>query len=103
MFYDTNVLNATLWLLVGWLFCVLRPFEAVFQSISDRLPERVKEKRKDIREKKMSKQPPSALTASAIGSLALLLSKLVGSLSTESLPSTFAPPDHLLNGTRLIV
>ena len=36
---------------VGWLlFWVKRPFETVFQSISGRLPEREKEKRKDRRE-----------------------------------------------------
>ena len=39
----------------------------------------------------MSKQPPSAPTASAVG---LLKSKLVGRPGTESLPSTIAPPDH---------
>ena len=34
--------------LVGWLFWVKRPFEAVFQSISDRLPMRgEKEERED--------------------------------------------------------
>ena len=38
--------------LVGWLVWVYRPFETVFQSISGRLPEREKEKRKGRREKK---------------------------------------------------
>ena len=33
--------------LVGWLFWVKRPFETVFQSISGRLPERGKKRRKD--------------------------------------------------------
>ena len=43
----------------------------------------------------MSEQPPPAPTARAIA-LALLSSKLVGRPGTESLPSTFAPPDHPL-------
>ena len=42
--------------LVGYLFLVCRSFVTVFQSISDHLPEREKEKRKDRREN-MSKQP----------------------------------------------
>ena len=41
----------------------------------------------------MSTQPPPAPTASTVG-LALLYYKLVGRPGTESLPSTFAPPDH---------
>ena len=36
---------------------VSRPFETVFQSISGRLPEREKEKRKDRREKKCPNNP----------------------------------------------
>ena len=32
---------------VGWLFWVLQPFETIFQSISDRLSERGKKRRKD--------------------------------------------------------
>ena len=32
--------------LVDWLFWVLRPFETVFQSISGRLPERGRKRRK---------------------------------------------------------
>ena len=33
--------------LVGWLFWVKRHFETVFQSISGRLPERGRQRRKD--------------------------------------------------------
>ena len=51
--------------LVGW-FLVKRPFETVFQSISGRLQERGRKRRERI-ERKMSKQPPPAPTASAIG------------------------------------
>ena len=37
---------------VGWLFWAERPFEAVFQSISGRLPERGRKKREMIDERK---------------------------------------------------
>ena len=53
--------------LVGWLFWVQRPFETVFQSISDRLPKRGRRSRERIDESKMSKQPPPAPTSSAVG------------------------------------
>ena len=36
----------------SWLFRVLRPFETVFQSTSERLPGKEKEKRKYRRERK---------------------------------------------------
>ena len=51
----------------GWLFWVKRPFETVFQSISSRLPKRGRKRRERIDERKMSKQPPPAPTASAVG------------------------------------
>ena len=41
----------------------------------------------------MSKHPPPAPTASAIGPCPTFI-QLVGRPGTESLPSTFAPPDH---------
>ena len=41
----------------------------------------------------MSKQPPPAPTASAVGPCPTVI-KIVGRPGTESLPSTFAPPDH---------
>ena len=51
----------------GWLVVLgLTALETVFQSISGRLPKSEEEKRKDRREKKISKQPPPAPTASAI-------------------------------------
>ena len=44
---------------------------------------------------KMSKPPPPAPTASAIGPCPTII-KIVGRPGTESLPSTIAPPDHPL-------
>ena len=47
---------------------------------------------------KMSKQPPPAPTASAVGPCPTLI-QIVGRPGTGSLPSTIAPPDHpLVNG-----
>ena len=43
-----------------------RPFETVFKSISDRLPERGKKKR-EMKEKKCPNNPPPAPTACAVG------------------------------------
>ena len=42
---------------------------------------------------KMSKQPPPAPTASAVGPCPTAI-KIVGRPGTGSLPSTIAPPDH---------
>ena len=42
---------------------------------------------------KMSKPPPPAVTASAIGPCPTII-KIVGRPGTGSLPSTIAPPDH---------
>ena len=44
---------------------------------------------------KMSKQPPPAPTASAIGPCPTVI-KIVGRPGTGSLPGTIAPPDHPL-------
>ena len=41
----------------------------------------------------MSKQPPPAPTASAIGPCPTII-KIVGRPGTGSLPRTIAPPDH---------
>ena len=41
----------------------------------------------------MSKQPPPAPTASAVGPCPTVIQS-VGRPGTESLPSTIAPPDH---------
>ena len=45
---------------------------------------------------KMSKPPPPAPTASAIGPCPTII-KIVGHPGTGSLPSTIAPPDHPLS------
>ena len=42
---------------------------------------------------KMSKQPPPAPTASAVGPCPTVI-QIVGRPNTESLPSTIAPPDQ---------
>ena len=42
---------------------------------------------------KMSKHPPPAHTASAVGPCPTVI-KIVGRPGTGSLPSTIAPPDH---------
>ena len=42
---------------------------------------------------KMSKQPPPAPTASAVGPCPTII-QIVGRPGTRSLPSTIAPPDH---------
>ena len=42
---------------------------------------------------KMSKQPPPAPTASAVGPCPTVI-RLVGRPGAGSLPSTIAPPDH---------
>ena len=46
---------------------------------------------------KMSKPPPPAPTASAIGPCPTVI-KIVGRPGTGSLPSTIAPPDHPRQG-----
>ena len=42
---------------------------------------------------KMSKQPPPAPTASAVGPCPTII-QIVGRPGTRSLPSTIEPPDH---------
>ena len=88
--------------LVGWLFWVCRPFETVFQSMSGSLPKRGRKERKTTDEiKKMSKQPPPAPTANAVGPYPTVI-QIVGSPGTGSLPSTIAPPDHPLQILRVL-
>ena len=43
----------------------------------------------------MSKQPPPAPTANAVGPCPTVI-QIVGRVGTGSLPSTIAPPDHPL-------
>ena len=75
--------------LVGWLFWTYRPFETVFQSISGRLPERGRNKREMIDERKKNVQTtPPAPTASAVGPCPPTIQ------ITGRLPSTIASPDH---------
>ena len=45
--------------LVGWLIWALRPFETVFQSISGRLPERGRKRRKRIDDSKNVQTTPT--------------------------------------------
>ena len=45
--------------LVGWLFWAYRPFETIFQSISGRLPERGRNKREMIDERKKCPNNPT--------------------------------------------
>ena len=51
--------------------------------------------RKKVDGRKMSKQSPPALTASAIGPCPTII-QISRTLGTESLPSTIALPDHPL-------
>ena len=48
----------------------------------------------------MSKQPPPAPTASAVGPCPTLI-QIVGRPGTGSLPSTIAPPDHPLEPVKI--
>ena len=81
---------------VGWLVgCFgfngpLRQYFSLYQAVSQREGER--EEKGQMRAK-MSKQPPPAPTASAVGPCPTVI-KIVGRPGTGSLPSTFAPPDH---------
>ena len=69
----------------------LRQYFSLYRAVSQREGER----RKRIDESKMSKPPPPAPTASAIGPCPTVI-KIVGRPGTGSLPSTIAPPDHPL-------
>ena len=78
---------------VGWFgLTALRDSISVYIGPSRK--EREKEERKD-RGEKMSKQPPPAPTASAIGPCPIII-QIVGRPGTGSLPKTIAPPDHPL-------
>ena len=77
-----DICSVNMYTLVGWLFVLgVRPFETVFQSTSGRLPERGRKKRNETREK-MSKQPPPAPTASAVGPCPTLIQ--ISSTVTET-------------------
>ena len=51
---------------------------------------------------KMSKQPPPAPTASAVGPCPTVI-QIVGRPGSGSLPSTIAPPDHPLDSKNTAV
>ena len=80
----------------GWLVgCFgfngpLRQYFSLYRAVSQREGER---EEKGQRRVKMSKQPPPVPTASAVGPCPTEI-KIIGRPGTESLPSTFAPPDH---------
>ena len=82
--------------LVGWLVdCFgfndpLRQYFSLYRVVSQREEERGE---KGQRRVKMSKQPPPAPTASAIGPCPTII-QIVGRPGTGSLPRTIAPPDH---------
>ena len=80
--------------LVGWLWFngPLRQYFSLYRAVC----QRGRKKREMMARDKMSKQPPPAHTASAVGPCPPPLSKFVGRPGTGSLPSTFAPPDHTL-------
>ena len=84
---------------MGWLVgCFgfngpLRQYFSLYRAISQREGERGE---KGYRRVKMSKQPPPAPTASAVGPCPTVI-QIVGRPGTGSLPSTIAPPDHPCN------
>ena len=88
--------HRTLFLVVWLVGCFgfngpLRQYFSLYRAISQREGER-KEGNRRVRVK-MSKPPPPAPTASAIGPCPTVI-KIVGRPGTGSLPSTIAPPDH---------
>ena len=82
--------------MIGWLvvFGLTALLDSISVFIGPFLREREKEKRNDSRrEKKMSKQPLSAHTASAVGPCPSLI-QISRTPGTVSLLSTIAPSDH---------
>ena len=81
----------------GWLvgcFGFNGPFRQYF-SLYRAVSQREGERRERIDESKNVQTTPPAPTASAIGPCPTVI-KIVGRPGTGSLPSTIAPPDHLL-------
>ena len=78
--------------LVGWFGFngPLRQYFSLYRAVSQREGERGEKGQMRV---KMSKQPPHAPTASAVGPCPTVI-KIVGRPGTGSLPSTIAPPDH---------
>ena len=84
---------------VGWLvgFGLNGPYRqyfSLYRADSQREGQRGEKGQMRV---KMSKQPPPAPTASAVGPC-LTVIQIVGRPGTGSLPSTIAPPDHPLEG-----
>ena len=73
----------------------LRQYFSLYRAVSQREGER----KEVIDERKMSKQPPPAPTASAVGPCPTGL-QTVGRPGTGSSPSTIAPPDHPTTTTK---
>ena len=79
----------------GWLVGFgfngpLRQYFSLYRAVSQREGERGKKGQMRV---KMSKQPPPAPTARAVGPCPTVI-KIVGRPGTGSLPSTIAPSDH---------
>ena len=82
---------------LGWLVGFgfnghLRQYFSLYWAVSQREGERRKKGQMRV---KMSKQPPPAPTASAVGPCPTVI-QIVGRPGTGSLPRTKAPPDHPL-------
>ena len=81
---------------LGWLVgCFgfngpLRQYFSLYRAVSQREGERGKKGKMKV---KISKQPPPAPTASAVGPCPTVI-QTVGRPGTGSSPSTIAPPDH---------
>ena len=79
--------------MVGWLFWFNGPSrEYLCRTVSQK---KGRKRRERTDESKMSKQPPPAPTANAVGPCPTV-SQMLGCPGTESLPCTIAPPDHPL-------
>ena len=78
-------------------FSLLSPslWETVFQSISDRLPERRRKRRERIDVSKNVQTTPTRTFCKRSRPLPTVI-QIVGRPGTGSLPSTIAPPDHPL-------
>ena len=68
----------------------LRQYFSLYWAVSQREGERGEKEQMRV---KMSKQPPPAPTASAVGPCPTVI-KIVGRPGTGSLSSTIEPPDH---------
>ena len=91
--------NDSIWL-VGWfgLSGPLRQYFSLYRTVSKREGERGEKGQMRV---KMSKQPPTAPTASETGPCPTVI-QIVGRPGTGSLPSTIAPPDHPFNDSKLL-